>query len=170
MSSNARPAARQLGVGIPSHTELQWQSIANNDPCRRFARDAVRSCGRNRSWGNRLGRCVDQNIHACRNVQMAQLECAGQRDDHGCVDVAQASLAICIFCSAFLELFFQCARRERLGGYAAGQGCVIVDVELEQVEEWVVDKVNCAVDVLLYAKEELERATGFIASRERDVR
>lgn len=170
MSSDSSPATRKLGVGIPSHTELQRQGVANNDPGRRFARDAVRSRSRNRSWRNGLGCSVYQYIHARSNVQVTELECAGQRNDHGCVDVAQASLAICIFCSSFLELFLQCARRERLGGYAAGQGCVIVDVELKEVEEWVVDKVNCAVDVLLYAEEELERATGFIASRERDVR
>jgi len=44
-----------------------------------------------------------------------------------------------------------------------------VDVELQQVEEWVVDKVDCAVDVLLYAEEKLEWSAGFIASREWNV-
>lgn len=45
-----------------------------------------------------------------------------------------------------------------------------MDVELQQVEERVVDEVDRAVDLLLYTEEELQRAAGFIASRERDVR
>lgn len=112
---------------------------------------------------------MGQHVQMCSNVQVAQLKRASQRDDHRRVDVAQATLAICLFCSTLLELFFQCAGRERLCRYAAGQGCVIVDVELEQVEEWVVDKVNCAVDILFYAEEELQGTAGFIASREWDV-
>jgi hypothetical protein len=37
------------------------------------------------------------------------------------------------------------------------------------VEERVVDEVDCAVDVLFYAEEELERAAGFVAGREWNV-
>ena len=113
---------------------------------------------------------MDENIHACSDVQVAELECARQRDDHRRVDIAQTALSVCFFRGALLELIFQCTRRERLGRYAAGQGCVVVDVEFQQVEERVVDEVDRAVDLLLYAEEQLQRAAGFIASRERDVR
>ena len=44
-----------------------------------------------------------------------------------------------------------------------------MDVELQQVEERVIDKVDRAIDVLFYAKEELERTAGFIAGREWNV-
>lgn len=170
MSSNASPPTRQLRVGIPSHAELQRQRITNNDPRRRVARNAVRSGSRNGSRRDGLGRRVDENIHARRNVQMAQLQRTSQRDDHGSVYLAQAALAICILCSALLELIFQRAGRERLGRYAASQRRVVVNVELQQMKERVIDEIDCAVDVLFHAKEELERAAGFIASREGDVR
>jgi hypothetical protein len=113
---------------------------------------------------------VHEHVHARGDVQVAELQCAGQRDDHRCVDVAQAALAICVLRCTLLELIFQRAGREGLGRYAAGQRRIIVDVELQQVEERVVDKVDRAVDVLFHAEEELERAAGFIASREWDVR
>jgi hypothetical protein len=170
MSSNTSPATRQLSGRIPSHAKLQRQRIANNDPGRRLARNAVRSRSRNRSRRNRLGRRVNQHIHARSNVQVAKLQRARQRNDHRCVDIAQAALSICFFRGTLLELIFQCARRERLCGYAAGQGRVVVDVEFQQVEERVVDEVDRAVDVFLYAKEEFQRAAGFIAGREWDIR
>lgn len=44
-----------------------------------------------------------------------------------------------------------------------------MDVELQQMEKGVVDKVDCAVDILFYTEEELKRAAGFIAGGERDV-
>ena len=44
-----------------------------------------------------------------------------------------------------------------------------MDVKLQQVEERVVDEVDCAVDVLFYAKEELERAACFVAGWEWNV-
>lgn len=113
---------------------------------------------------------MNQHVHARGNVQVAELECARQRDNHRRVDVAQAALSVCFFRGTLLELIFQCAGRERLSRYAAGQRCVVVDVEFQQVEEWVVNEVDRTVDLLLYTKEELQRAAGFIASRERDVR
>ena len=170
MSSNTGPATRQLSGRVPPHTELQRQRIANHNPGRRFARNAVRSGSRNRSRRDRLGRRVNQHVHARGNVQVAELECARQRDNHRRVDVAQAALSVCFFRGTLLELIFQCAGRERLSRYAAGQRCVVVDVEFQQVEEWVVNEVDRTVDLLLYTKEELQRAAGFIASRERDVR
>jgi hypothetical protein len=169
VSSNTSPTAWKLSGGVPPHAELQRQRVANNDPRGRLARDAVRSCGCNRSWRHRLRRRVHKHIHACSNVQVAELQRTGQRDYHWRVDLTQAALAIGILCCSLLELIFQCAGRERLRGYAAGQGSVVVDVELQQVEERVVDKVDCAVDVLLYAEEKLERAAGFVAGREWNV-
>jgi hypothetical protein len=169
MSTNTRPSTRQLSSRIPPHAKLQRQGITNNDPRGRLARNAVRSRRSNRSSRNGFGRRVDQHVHARGHVQVTELQSAGQRDDHGCVDVAQAALAICVFRGTFLELIFQCAGRERLGRYAAGQRRVVVDVEFQQVEERVVDEVDRAVDVLFYAEEELERAAGLIASRERDI-
>jgi hypothetical protein len=169
MSTNTRPSTRQLSSRIPPHTELQRQRIADNDPRRRLARNAIRSRRSNRSSRDRFRRRVDQHVHARGHVQVAELQRAGQRDDHGCIDIAQAALAICVFRSAFFELLFQRAGRERLCRYAAGQRRVVVNVEFQQVEERVVDEVDRAVDVLLYAKEELEGAAGLIASREWNI-
>ena len=42
-------------------------------------------------------------------------------------------------------------------------------VKFQQVEERVVNEVDRAVDVLLYAKEELQRTASFIASWEWDI-
>jgi hypothetical protein len=169
VSSHARPTAWKLGGRIPSHTELQRQRIANNDPRRRLARDAVRCRGCDGPRRNRLRRRMHQHIHARSNVQMAELQRTGQRNDHWRVDVAQTALAIGILRCSLFEFIFQCAGRERLRGYAAGQGSVVVDVELQQVEERVVDEVDCAIDVLFYAEEELERAACFVAGREWNV-
>lgn len=112
---------------------------------------------------------MNQHIHTRSNVQVAELECARQRDDHRRVDIAQTALSVCFLCSTLLELIFQSAGRERLGRYAAGQGRVVVDVEFQQVEERIVDEVDRAVNLLFYAEEELQRAAGFVASREWDV-
>jgi len=169
MSSNTSPATRQLSGRVPSHAELQRQRVANNDPRRRLARYTVRSRSRNRSWRNRLRRSVNQHIHACSHVQVAKLQRARQRDDHRRVDITQTALSVCFLRGSLLELIFQCAGRERLCRYAAGQGCVVVHVEFQQVEERVVNEVDCAVDLLLYAKEEFQRAAGLIASWEWDV-
>ena len=112
---------------------------------------------------------MNEHVHARSNVQVAELERACQSNDHRRVDIAQTALSVCFFRGALLELIFQCTRRERLGRYAAGQGCVVVDVEFQQVEERVVDEVDCAVDVLLYAEEKLERSACFVAGREWNV-
>jgi len=169
VSSHTRPTAWKLGGGVPPYAELQRQRIANNNPRGRLARDAVRSCGCNGSWRNRLRRRMNQHIHACSNMQVAELQCTSQRDHHWRVDLTQTALAIGILRCSLLELIFQCAGREWLRGYAAGQGSVVVDIELQKVEERVVDEVDCAVDVLLYAKEKLERTAGFVAGWERNV-
>jgi len=169
VSSNTRPTAWELGGGIPPHAELQRQRITNNDPCRRLARNAVRSCGCDGSRRDRLRRRVHQHVHARSNVQVTELQRTSQRNDHWRVNVTQTALAIGILRCSLLEFIFQCAGWEGLRGYAAGQRSVVVDVELQQVEEWVVDKVDCAVDVLLYAEEKLEWSAGFIASREWNV-
>jgi len=112
---------------------------------------------------------MNQHIHARSNVQMAELQRTSQRNYHWRVDVTQTALAIGILCCSLLKFIFQCAGRERLRGYTAGQGSVVVDVELQQVEERVVDKVDCAVDVLFYTKEKLERTACFVAGREWNV-
>ena len=44
-----------------------------------------------------------------------------------------------------------------------------MDVELEEMEERVVDEIDGAVDLLLYAEEQLEGSAGFVAGREGDV-
>jgi hypothetical protein len=100
---------------------------------------------------------------------VAELQRTSQRNYHWRIDVAQTALAIGVLCCSLLEFIFQCAGRERLRGYAAGQGSVVVDVELQQVEERVVDKVDRAVDVLLYAEKKLERAACFVAGWEWNV-
>lgn len=169
MSANARPATGQLGVGIPSHAELQRQGIANHDPCRRLARDAIRSRSRNRPRRLRLWGRVNQHVHARSDVQVAQLQSAGQGNYHGSVNIAQAALTVRLFCRPFLEFILQSAGRERFRRYAAGQWRIVVDVELEQMEERVVDKVDRAVDLLFHAEEELERTAGFVARWEGDV-
>ena len=169
MSSNTSPTTRQLSGRIPPHAELQRQRIANDNPGRWLARDAVRSRSRNRSRRNRLGRCVNQHIHAGSNMQVAKLQRTSQRDNHRRVDIAQAALSVCVLRGTLLELIFQCAGREGLRRYAAGQRRVVVDVEFQQVEERVIDKVDRAVDILFHAKEELQRTASFIASWEWDI-
>jgi len=54
-------------------------------------------------------------------------------------------------------------------GQAAGQGGVVVDVELEEVVEGVVNGVDGAVEVGFYAIAELEGLPGFLTGGERDV-
>lgn len=44
-----------------------------------------------------------------------------------------------------------------------------MDVELQQVEERVIYEVECTIDVLLDAEQELERSTGLIACCEWNV-
>jgi hypothetical protein len=44
-----------------------------------------------------------------------------------------------------------------------------VDVEFEEVKEWVVDEVDGAVDVFFYAEDEFEWAAGFVAGEGGDV-
>jgi hypothetical protein len=63
-------------------------------------------------------------------------------------------------------LLLEDAGWERFRGDAACEGCVVVDVEFEEVEELVRDKVNCAVYFALDAEEEFEGAPGFVAHGE----
>lgn len=63
-------------------------------------------------------------------------------------------------------LLLEHAGGQRFGGDAAGKRCVVVDVEFQQVEELVRDEVYRAVDFALYAEEELERPSGFVARGE----
>jgi hypothetical protein len=56
----------------------------------------------------------------------------------------------------------------RTGGQSAGKGGVAVDVELEQVEEGIADKVDGAVDLALGAVVELEGFAGLVADGEGD--
>lgn len=170
MSTNACPTTGQLSVRVPPYTELQRKRVANDDSRRWLARNTVRSRGRDGSRRNRLRRRVHQDVHARSNMQVAQLQCAGQRDHHRRVDLAQTTLAVRVVLRSLLKLIFQCARRKRLGRYAAGQWGIVVDIELEQVKERVVDEVNRAVDVLLDTKYELKGAAGFVASRKGNIR
>lgn len=55
---------------------------------------------------------------------------------------------------------------EGLRGDAAGEGGVVVDVEFEEMEEFISYKVYGAVHVFFDAKEEFEGATGFVADGE----
>jgi hypothetical protein len=68
VSSHTRPTAWKLGGRVPPHAELQRQRVANNDPCRRLASDAVRSCSGDGTWRNRLWRRMHQHIHARSDV------------------------------------------------------------------------------------------------------
>lgn len=73
-------------------------------------------------------------------------------------------------CRPLLILLGHRGGRERLSWDAAGEWRVIVDVELEEVEEGVVDKVEGAVNFLLNAEKQLEGPAGFVAGREWNVR
>jgi hypothetical protein len=66
-------------------------------------------------------------------------------------------------------LLFEYAGREGFGRDATCERRVVVDVEFEEVEELVRDKVNRTINFLLNAEEELEGAVGFVAGRERNV-
>ena len=92
---------------------------------------------------------MHEDIHARTDVQMAQLQCARQRDNHGGVHLAQAPLSLGQVLGAFFKLFHQQGRRQWFRRYSTRQRRVIVYVELQQVEELVVDLGNGAVDVLL---------------------
>lgn len=74
-----------------------------------------------------------------------------------------------MICRSLLILLRQRAGWEGFSGYAAREGRIVVDVELEEVEEWVVDEVECAVDLLFDAEEEFEGPAGFVAGGEGDV-
>lgn len=66
-------------------------------------------------------------------------------------------------------LLFEYAGREGFGRDATCERRVVVDVEFEEVEEFVCDKVNRTIDFLLDAEEEFEGAVGFVAGWEGDV-
>ena len=55
------------------------------------------------------------------------------------------------------------------GGDAAGEGRVVVDVELEQVEELVGDEGDGAVGLFLDPEVEFERPVRLVAGREGDI-
>jgi len=44
-----------------------------------------------------------------------------------------------------------------------------VNVELEEMEEWIVDEVKGAVDIFLNPEEEFEGSTGLVAGKEGNV-
>jgi hypothetical protein len=90
------------------------------------------------------------------DVHVAQLQGAGEGEDEGDVLLLGQLLADDLDVGG------------RAGGQAAGQGRVVVDVELEQVEEGVGDEGDGAVELRLDAVLELQRLAGFVARRERD--
>lgn len=101
---------------------------------------------------------------------MAELQRACECDDER---VVQCGLrAERAFLGGFVRdavLLFEHAGGQGFGRDAAAEGRVVVDVEFEEVEEFVGYEVDGAVDFALDAEEELEGAAGFIAYGEGDV-
>ena len=145
MTSKPLPTRRQIRRGIPAYRKSKLQRIANNDfAILRRGTDAIRRCRVDNARRQALRCGVDQHIEIVCDVDVGLLKDAGQRDDEGGevggVGAHGADLV------GFLRVdVFGCG--EGPGGDAAGHGDVVVDVEFEEVEEGVVDKVDCAVDV-----------------------
>lgn len=100
---------------------------------------------------------------------MAQLQRPRQSHNQRRINITQTPLPLSHIFRSVLKLIFQDRGRERLGGDSTGQRRIVVDVEFEEVEEGVVDEVDCAVDFLFDAEVELERAAGLVACECWDV-
>ena len=99
---------------------------------------------------------MHEQIQIIAHMQMAQLQRPRQRNNkrrvHGTLRAQRALLATLIRHPVFV---FEHAGWQGFRGDAARERRVVVDVEFEQVEEFVRYEVDGAVDVFFYAEEEL---------------
>lgn len=151
VATHARPLARQYGVRVPADAQPQRQAIPNNDlGVAGRVRDAVRGGGVDGAGCDGAGRGVDEHVEVVRDVQVAELEGAGQGDDERGEAAALGAHGAALLRDSVDAVFAAVAiggLRERVRGDAACQGRVVVDVEFEQVEQGVRDEVDGAVHV-----------------------
>lgn len=98
-------------------------------------------------------RAVQQNIHVCADMDVAQLQRAGEGKNKRDVFARGGFLA---------DDFDFCGWPRR---NAAGQRRIGVDVEFEEMEEGVVNHGDCAVDFAFFTVVELEGSACFVAGR-----
>lgn len=113
---------------------------------------------------------MHQHIQTRAHMQMAQLQRPRQCNDQRRIYIAQTPLSLCQICRPLFKLIFQNRRRERFGGYSAGQRRIVVDVEFEQVEEGIIDEVYRTVDLLFNSEVELQRSSSLVACESGHVR
>jgi hypothetical protein len=104
------------------------------------------------------------------NMQVTQLQRPTQRDnERGVQRRLRAQRAF--LCRFVRDAVFalEDRGRERLGRDTAGERRVVVDVEFEEVEEFVGYEVDGAVYVFFHAEVEFEGPARFVADWERDV-
>lgn len=163
---NLAPCLGQRRRREPPHTETQRQRIPD-DQAPRLA--PLHMAQRTRAIGSPgiqhaaivrvyvvFRRRVQQHIQVRADVQVAELQGAGQREHQGYV------LHLVGLLADRLDVLW------RARGQAAGERRVGVDVELEEVEEGVVDHGHGAVQLFLDAVVELERLVGLFAGGEGD--
>lgn len=103
-----------------------------------------------------LRHAVQEHVHVRANVQVAQLEGAGEGEDERDVFLHVGLLA------DGLNV------RRGSGWETAGERCVVVDEELEEVKEWIGDHGDGAIDFAFVSVLKLEGLVGFFAGGEGD--
>lgn len=99
---------------------------------------------------------VQEHVHVCADVHMAQLQCARHREHKRDVFLWWR------FFANNLNVVF------RPGGQSTRERRIAVDVELEEVEEGIADEWDGAIDLALGAVGELQRLFGLFADWEGD--
>lgn len=160
------PALRlgERGRGEPPHAEAQRQGISNDQLPSRCPGHVAQRTGAVGDPGVQdaavvgvyvVFRCaVQQHVHVCRDVHVAELQGAREREDQRYVLLGDGLLVDDLDVG------------RRAGREPAGEGRVGVDVKLEEVEEGVADHGDGAVHFALDAVVELERLVGLLADRE----
>lgn len=97
-------------------------------------------------------------------MEVAQLERSRKSNNQGYEFIAQASLSLDRV--AVLITDGGCMRPCR---YPACEWAVVVDVILQEVKEWIRNKVNRAVEILLDSKIQLQGSSGLVAFVERYI-
>ena len=157
---------RQMRRREPAHRKAQRQRLANHQLLGLRALHVAHGAGAVRDGRVEharvvvvdvvLGHRVQQHIHVCADVHVAQLQRAGHGKHERHVFLLGRRLADDGDLGA------------RTGGQAARERRVAVDVELEEVEEGVRDHGDGAVDFAFDAVVEFERVVGFLAGWEGD--
>lgn len=150
MPTHPPPPRRQRRGRIPAHAEAQRQGVADDDAdVAGVVRDGVGGCGIDGAGVGGARRGVQQDVEVVGDVQVRELQGAGDGDDEGDVEVVGGGGG-----GGDGEAVDGGGGGGGGGGGegprgdAAGHGGVVVDVEFEEVEEWVGDEGDGAVYVL----------------------